>query len=78
MNDTVKIELLEKVVANLSVQRATSFQECIKWAREEFETQFVNRIKQLLFQFPPGMLTSSGKARLVATSAFSCVQCLIF
>ena len=39
---------------------AEKFEDCVRWARLHFEQQFSNQIKQLLFNFPPDQLTSSG------------------
>jgi ubiquitin-activating enzyme E1 len=40
--------------------RPGSFSDCVRWARLHFEQQYSNQIKQLLFNFPPEQLTSSG------------------
>lgn len=40
--------------------RPGSFADCVKWARFHFEENFVNQIKQLLFNFPEDQQTSSG------------------
>lgn len=47
-------------IANLLNNRPYSFADCIKWAREEFETKFNHEIKQLLFNFPEDAVTSNG------------------
>lgn len=36
------------------------FADCVKWARLYWEEQYANQIKQLLFNFPPDQVTSSG------------------
>lgn len=41
-------------------ERPAGFEDCVKWARFHFEENFVNQIKQLLFNFPPDQQTSSG------------------
>jgi len=56
----VKVETLRSLKSTLVTDRPRTFEECIKWARLEFEDKFANQIKQLLFNFPPGMLTSTG------------------
>jgi len=33
----------------------------VEWARLYWEDQYVNQIKQLLFNFPPDQITSSGQ-----------------
>lgn len=55
----VKVETLEALRSALLTDRPTSFEQCIAWARLEFEKHYGNQIKQLLFNFPPGMLTST-------------------
>ena len=37
------------------------FADCVKWARLFWEDQYTNQIKQLLFNFPPTQVTSSGQ-----------------
>ncbi|ODV75887.1 E1 ubiquitin-activating protein UBA1 [Cyberlindnera jadinii NRRL Y-1542] len=41
-------------------ERPYSFEDCIKWARLEFEKKFNQEIKQLLFTFPEDATTSNG------------------
>lgn len=53
------IETLEAVKKVLS-ERATSFPECVKWARLYFDQQYNHQIQQLLYNFPPDYKTSSG------------------
>lgn len=40
--------------------RPYSFEDCIKWARLEFEDKFNHEIQQLLYNFPEDATTSSG------------------
>lgn len=42
-------------------ERPLSFADCVKWARFHFEENFVNQIKQLLFNFPPDQQTTTGQ-----------------
>lgn len=35
--------------------------DCVKWARLHWQDQYSNQIRQLLFNFPPDQLTSSGQ-----------------
>lgn len=35
--------------------------DCIKWARNHWEEHYANQIKQLLYNFPPDQITSSGQ-----------------
>ena len=40
--------------------KSASFGDCVAWARLKFESYFVNRIKQLIHNFPPYATTSKG------------------
>lgn len=55
------LETMESVKRTLIDERPLSFVDCIKWARFHFEENFVNQIKQLLFNFPPDQQTSTGQ-----------------
>ncbi|XP_075220974.1 ubiquitin-like activating enzyme 1 [Lycorma delicatula] len=55
------VEVLESVKAALVDERPHSFDDCIKWARNHWQEQYSNQIRQLLFNFPPDQLTSSGQ-----------------
>lgn len=57
---TQPIEVLESVKKVLVDDRPANFEECIKWARFYFEEQYVNQIKQLLYNFPSDSKTNSG------------------
>lgn len=37
------------------------FADCVKWARLYWEESYANQIKQLLYNFPPNQITSSGQ-----------------
>lgn len=39
---------------------ATSWEECVGWARRKFQSYFTNRIAQLLYNFPADSTTSQG------------------
>lgn len=54
------LEVIESIKKVLIDDRVRTFEDCLRWARLHFETQFSNQIKQLLFNFPPDQLTSSG------------------
>ncbi|SCU79365.1 LAMI_0A08504g1_1 [Lachancea mirantina] len=51
--------ILETISDALS-NRPLEFEDCIKWARLEFERKFSNDIKQLLYNFPADSKTSTG------------------
>lgn len=44
----------------LLTHRPLGFEACIEWARLQFEELFCNNIKQLTYNFPPDMATSTG------------------
>lgn len=55
------VEVLESVKLALVDERPSGFEDCVLWARNHFQDQYSNQIKQLLFNFPPEQLTSSGQ-----------------
>lgn len=52
--------VLESISDSLS-SKPHNFEDCIKWARLEFEKKFNHDIKQLLFNFPKDAKTSNGE-----------------
>ncbi|RKO97311.1 hypothetical protein CXG81DRAFT_9757 [Caulochytrium protostelioides] len=59
---STQIEIMEGIKANLLTHRAHTFEDCVAWARLRFEEYFANQIKQLLYNFPPDAVTSTGAA----------------
>lgn len=55
------IEVLDSVKVALIDERPHSINDCIIWARHHFQEQYSNQIKQLLFNFPPDQLTTTGQ-----------------
>lgn len=55
------IEILESVKFALIDDRPKGIEDCVFWARTHWEDQYANQIKQLLFNFPPDQLTSTGQ-----------------
>ncbi|KAF9387292.1 SPS-sensor component ptr3 [Podila verticillata] len=53
-------ETLKTIEKYLVSNKPLSFEECITWARLQFEEQFNNNIQQLLFNFPKDSVTSTG------------------
>lgn len=51
---------LETIKDYLVDSRPLTFEECISWARLEFERKFSNEIKQLLYNFPKDAVTTTG------------------
>lgn len=55
-----KVETLKLIRLTLVDDRPVSFEDCVVWARLQFETLFNNQIRQLLHNFPEEQVTSSG------------------
>ncbi|KAI0240926.1 E1 ubiquitin-activating protein [Massospora cicadina] len=53
-------DALAGVCACLGDSRPKDFQDCVAWARLKFQELYHDAIVQLLFNFPPDSLTSSG------------------
>ncbi|KAG1656714.1 Ubiquitin-like modifier-activating enzyme 1 [Nymphon striatum] len=54
------IEVISSLKRALVDDRPSNYEDCITWARNYFEEQFNNQIKQLLHNFPADQKTSSG------------------
>ena len=44
---------MESLKHILGDERAVSFEDCVGWARNFFQENYNNQIRQLLFNFPP-------------------------
>lgn len=55
------LETLESVKVALIDDKPKDFADCVKWARLYWEECYANQIKQLLYNFPPDQITSSGQ-----------------
>ncbi|XP_055882434.1 ubiquitin-like modifier-activating enzyme 1 isoform X2 [Biomphalaria glabrata] len=53
-------DILESVKRVVVDDRPQNFDDCVKLARYAFAKNYTNRIKQLLFNFPPDQKTSTG------------------
>lgn len=53
--------ILETINQYLTTDKPYTFEDCIKWARLQFEQKFANDIKQLLYNFPKDAVTSKGE-----------------
>jgi len=51
---------MQQVFDTLVTEKPANFKDCVHWARKYFEKQYSDQIKQLLYNFPPDQLTSSG------------------
>jgi ubiquitin-activating enzyme E1 len=49
-----------KQIERYLVTRPTTFTECIQWARLQFENDYVNEIRQLLFNLPKDQVNANG------------------
>ncbi|XP_041953675.1 ubiquitin-like modifier-activating enzyme 1 isoform X3 [Alosa sapidissima] len=54
------LEVLEAVYKSLVTDCPRNWEDCITWARNHWQCQYNNNIRQLLHNFPPDQLTSSG------------------
>ncbi|KAI0033358.1 ubiquitin activating enzyme [Vararia minispora EC-137] len=54
-------EQIEQIVSYLVTNKPLTFEECIVWARLQFEEKYNNVIQQLLYSFPKDATTSSGQ-----------------
>lgn len=46
------MDLLKSLKKDLSLECPKSFDDCVKWARLQFQENFHNTIAQLLYNFP--------------------------
>lgn len=53
-------ETIETIRDLLTTERPRTFDDCIAWARNLFEVEFVNNIQQLCYTFPEDAVTSNG------------------
>lgn len=53
--------ILESINQYLTTDKPYTFEDCIKWARLQFEEKYANDIKQLLYNFPKDAVTSKGE-----------------
>ncbi|CAH2317122.1 ubiquitin-like modifier-activating enzyme 1 [Pelobates cultripes] len=54
------LEVIEAVYKSLVTDRPKNWSDCLSWACNHWHTQYSNNIRQLLHNFPPEQLTSSG------------------
>ncbi|KAJ8411991.1 hypothetical protein AAFF_G00142580 [Aldrovandia affinis] len=54
------LEVLEAVYRSLVTDCPQRWEDCVAWARHHWQLQYSNNIRQLLHNFPPEQLTSSG------------------
>ncbi|EMC91794.1 hypothetical protein BAUCODRAFT_79521 [Baudoinia panamericana UAMH 10762] len=54
-------QTLETLRDSLQTGKPQSFDDCVEWARMQFEKQYNNAIQQLLYNFPKDSKTSSGQ-----------------
>lgn len=55
------LEILESVKTALIDERPKSMEDCVKWARLQWQKSFSDQIQQLLHNFPADQLTSTGQ-----------------
>lgn len=54
-------EQIEQLVSFLVTNKPLTFEECIIWARLQFEEKYSNSILQLLYSLPKDSVTSTGQ-----------------
>ncbi|KZT12539.1 ubiquitin activating enzyme [Laetiporus sulphureus 93-53] len=54
-------EQIEQIVSYLVTNKPLTFEECIMWARLQFEEKYNNSIRQLLYSLPKDAVTSTGQ-----------------
>ncbi len=54
-------EQVEQIVSYLVTNKPLTFEECIVWARLQFEEKYSNAIRQLLFSLPKDAVTTTGQ-----------------
>ncbi|XP_072351076.1 ubiquitin-like modifier-activating enzyme 1, partial [Scyliorhinus torazame] len=54
------LEVLEAAFKSLVTERSKSWEDCVTWARNHWQIQYNNNIRQLLHNFPPDQVTTSG------------------
>jgi ubiquitin-activating enzyme E1 len=52
---------VEQIVSYLVTNKPLTFEECIVWARLQFEAKYNNEIRQLLFSLPKDAVSKSGQ-----------------
>lgn len=55
-----RLDELKQIRQILLTENCSSFEDCVAWARKNWQNNFHNIIKQLLFNFPPEQKTSNG------------------
>jgi len=60
LQPNTKLETLKVLRKTLVDERPVTFEDCVVWARLTFEDLFNNQIRQLLHNFPPDQVTSTG------------------
>ncbi|CAA9999901.1 unnamed protein product [Nesidiocoris tenuis] len=55
------VEVIESLKQALVDERPRNFDDCVAWARNYWQEQYSNQIRQLLFNFPADQLTTSGQ-----------------
>ena len=61
LQGTQPVEILETVKRLLVKEKPSDFKCCVDWARRYWQEMFHNQLAQLLHNFPPDQLTSSGQ-----------------
>jgi len=54
------METFNNIVNSLTTEKPSTFEDCVKWARLQWQKDYYNQIVQLLHNFPADQTTSSG------------------
>jgi ubiquitin-activating enzyme E1 len=55
-----QLQNLRTILSYLVKDRPTSYDDCVRWARRNFEDEYNNKIQQMLHNFPPDSITKEG------------------
>ena len=60
LNPSQQLDELQQLEKMLLREKCHTFEDCITWARKNWQENFHNIIKQLLFNIPPNQTTTNG------------------
>jgi ubiquitin-activating enzyme E1 len=61
LEESQALQILESIHRCLVEERPVNYEECVRWARLQWDKLNQNPIKQLLIHFPPNQLLKTGK-----------------
>lgn len=66
-------EVLEALYKSLVTDCPQNWADCVAWARNHWQCQYSNNIRQLLHNFPPDQVQSEGATRWISVSNRYCL-----